>query len=94
MEENFESSHFLIHKLRELQKALESQEGKQREPTGTNDSRVSLSVRKRIEKEIDSINERYTPLIVVESFRHLTDAKDVIYENLRYRQIRKKMIPF
>ena len=89
--ENFESSFSLIHRLRELQRALELQEGKDREPSGTNDKSMSLPVRIRLEKEIHAFEERYFPVIYVDSIRRLPSAREIMLENLHFRMIREKV---
>lgn len=89
--ENFESSFSLIHKLRELQRSLELEEGKDREPSGTNDKSMSLPVRIRLEKEIHAFEERFMPVIYVDSIRRLASAREVMLENLHHRLIREKV---
>ncbi|KAL7035572.1 hypothetical protein ACKWTF_008451 [Chironomus riparius] len=89
--ENFESSHSLIHRLRELQRSLELEEGKDREPSGTNDKSMSLPVRIRLEKEIHTFEDKYMPVIYVDSIRRLPLAREIMLENLNYRLIREKV---
>lgn len=89
--ENFESSFHLIHRLRELQRSLELEEGKDREPSGTNDRSMSLPVRIRLEKEIHAFADRYVPVIFVDSIRRLPSAREIMLENLNYRLIREKV---
>lgn len=91
--ENFESSYILIHRLRELQKYLEAREGREREPSGTNDKSMSLPIRIRLEKEINAINQQFIPIFYADHIRRMASAREVIYENLRYRQIREKINP-
>ena len=89
--ENFESSYSLVHRLRELQRSLELEEGKDREPSGTNDKSMSLPVRIRLEKEIHAFEDKYMPIIYVDSIRRLPSAREILLENLNYRLIREKV---
>ncbi|KAG5680929.1 hypothetical protein PVAND_010405 [Polypedilum vanderplanki] len=88
---NFESSYSLIHKLRELQTKLETEQGlKPREPSGTNDKRMSFETKFKLEKEIVAMKQQYKPIVLVYDIKHQSVARELIVENLFYRQIRKK----
>lgn len=85
-----ESSHSLIHKLRELQLQLETEKNlPSRPPSGTNDKSLHHDVRLRLQQEIVYYKTKYKPIIQVNSLRHMTEARGIIAENLHYRQIQQ-----
>lgn len=85
---DLESSHGLIQKLRNLQLSLEAELGlPQRPPSGTNDKSLHHKVKCRLLKQIDDFKKRYKAKIQVHTIRHIKDAREIIVENLNYRQI-------
>lgn len=85
-----ESSHSLIHKLGHLQMTLEAERGfPVRPPSGTNDQSLHYTVKGRLQREIDEFRQKYKPVIQVYTIRHLSEAKEIIVENLHYRQLQK-----
>lgn len=93
---DLESSHSLIERLRNLQMTLEDLRGlPARPPSGTNDQSLHFAVKGRLQKEIEEFRLKYKPVIQVSTIRHVTEARAIIVENLRYRQIqnaRKKRL--
>lgn len=83
-----ESSHSLINKLRNLQTRLENERGlPERPPSGTNDKGLHYAVKLKLMKEIEAHKERFKPVIQVYTIRHVREAKELIAENLHFRQI-------
>lgn len=83
-----ESSHSLITKLRNLQTRLEHERGlPERPPSGTNDKGLHYAVKSQLLKEIEEHKERFKPIIQVYTIRHVREAKELIAENLHFRQI-------
>lgn len=83
-----ESAHSLIEKLRKCQMNLESSRGlPARPPSGTNDASLNYAVKRKLQNEIVGFRLRYKPVIQVSSIRHISEAKEVIVENLRWRQL-------
>lgn len=88
--DELESAHSLIQKLRTLQTNLEETRGlPARSPTGTNDKSLHYLVRNRLEKEIDQFKKNYKAVIQVHTIRHIQDARQIIRENLHFRQIQR-----
>lgn len=63
---------------------------KEREPSGTNDKSLHPSVKFKLERKIIEMKETYSPIIQVYSIRRITNAKELIAENLYYRLIQKR----
>jgi hypothetical protein len=83
-----ESSHSLIQKLGNLQTKLEESKGlPPRFPTGTNDKSLHHSVKCKLQKEIEDYKKRFKPMIQVHTMKHIQEAREIITENLRFRQI-------
>lgn len=83
-----ESSHSLIQKLRNLQTHLEEERGlPPRPPSGTNDKSLHHEVKGRLQREIEEFHKRYKPVIQVNTMRHVKEAREIIAENLHFRQI-------
>lgn len=86
-----ESSHSLIQKLRELQTCLEEASGlPSRPPSGTNDKSLSIAIKVRLVKEIEEFKSKYKPAIQVHTIKHVSDAREIIGENLHFRQIQNQ----
>lgn len=84
----FESAHSLIQKLRNLQMNLENARAlPARAPSGTNDQSLHYTVKGRLQKEIDEFKLIYKPVIQVYTIRHVAEAKEIIVENLHFRQL-------
>lgn len=76
--DNLESSNSLIHRLLELKSDLE---------TETDDVDA---ITKRIEDEKRMIKKTYLPIIQVHNVRVMSDAKEMIAENLHFRLLQRK----
>ncbi|CRK97672.1 CLUMA_CG011052, isoform A [Clunio marinus] len=88
LENSYETSHSLIHKLRNLQIKLESEKGlPTREPSGTNDKGMHPSVLRHLQREIEQYKKTFKPVVQVHTIRHLQEAREVLSENLNYRII-------
>jgi hypothetical protein len=85
---SFESAHSLIQKLGNLQVDLETFRGlPPRPPSGTNDKSLHPSIKGRLQKEIEDFKKCYKALIQVHTIRHIQEAREIMSENLQYRQI-------
>lgn len=85
---SLESSHSLITKLGNLQTSLEEARGlPARPPSGTNDLSLHYAVKGRLQKEIDEYRMKYKPIIQVSTIRHISEAREIIFENLHFREI-------
>lgn len=83
-----ESSHSLIQKLRNFQLILEEELGlPPRPPSGTNDKSLHHKVKCRLQKQIEDFKKQYKAKIQVHTIRHIKEAREIIVENLHYRQI-------
>lgn len=83
-----ESSHSLIQKLRNLQISLEEELGlPPRAPSGTNDKSMHHKVKSKLQQEIEEFKKRYKAKVQVRTIKHIKEAREVIVENLHFRQI-------
>lgn len=76
--DTLESSNSLIHRLLELKSDLETESDDVDELT------------KRIEDEKKLINKTFLPIIQVHNVRVMSDAKEMIAENLHFRLLQRK----
>lgn len=84
------SAHSLIQRLRDLQTSLEQARGLPgNNPSGTNDKSLHFTIKSRLQKEIEQQQKTFKPLIKVHTIRHIAEAREIIAENLHYRQIQK-----
>lgn len=87
-EKHLESAHSLIQKLGFYQQHLEEQQGlPARPPSGTNDKGLNQLVKIRLNQKIEDFKRRYKPIIRVHTMRHISEAREIIGENLHFRQI-------
>lgn len=85
-----QSSHSLIQKLQNLQVNLEEEQGLPTRPaSGTNDKSLHHAVKCKLQKEIETFKKKYKPIVQVHSIKHIRDAREIIAENLHFRQIQK-----
>lgn len=83
-----ESAHSLIQKLGILQTKLEAaKELPPRPPSGTNDKSLHPAVKGKLQKEIEVFKKCYKPVIQVHYLKHISEAREIIAENLQYRII-------
>lgn len=83
-----ESAHSLVQKLGTLQAKLEAaRELPLRPPSGTNDKSLNPAVKGKLQKEIEVFKKCYKPIIQVHSLKHIQEAREIIAENLEYRNI-------
>lgn len=89
-ESDIQSSHSLIARLGNLQMQLEQDDGlPERPPSGMNDKSLRPKIRKELEKEILKICTSYRPLIQVHTMKNIQSAREIIAENLHFRNSRK-----
>lgn len=85
------TSAFLIHQLREMQVDLERSRGlPARDPTGMNDKSMNSTIKIALRKEINEMRQKYEPAILVDSFKIIDEADEVIMCNLELRAVQIK----
>lgn len=85
--DELESAHSLIRRLRMLQETLEQASGLPVRSSTRKNGSLHYLMKKRLQKEIDELSNKYKAVIQVHTIRHIADAREIIGENLYFRQI-------